>query len=153
MLADSDNPLFNEYKAIIASTHLTPGEALATAYDKSPEDMEAAVKVAQNITDEDLKNPHLYDEGIGRAASIVSAIPEVRAVLLDYQKDFAKSPKGAVLDGRDIGTVVLPNAELKIFLIASVGTAEFRYSHYSCHMAVTGGSALFSRRRITSDCQ
>jgi CMP/dCMP kinase len=56
---------------------------------------------------------------IGEAASIVSAIPEVRAALLEFQRKFAASPLGAVLDGRDIGTVIAPNADVKIFVDAS----------------------------------
>ena len=70
-------------------------------------------------------DPAAFDEGvlkghaIGEAASIVSAIPEVRAALLAYQRDFARSPPGAVLDGRDIGTVIAPDAEVKIFVTAT----------------------------------
>jgi CMP/dCMP kinase len=55
----------------------------------------------------------------GEAASIVSAIPEVRAALLALQRDFARTPPGAVLDGRDIGTVICPHADVKIFVTAS----------------------------------
>jgi cytidylate kinase len=56
---------------------------------------------------------------VGEAASVVSAIPEVRAALLDFQQAFAAAPPGAVLDGRDIGTVICPNAEVKIFVTAT----------------------------------
>ncbi|MCQ2965128.1 MAG: (d)CMP kinase [Alphaproteobacteria bacterium] len=74
-----------------------------------------------------LKNPLLREEATGNAASKVAVIPEVRAALLDLQRDFAEHPffedgtsaKGAVLDGRDIGTVVCPNAEIKFFVTAS----------------------------------
>src|SRR3954470_12851740 len=58
-----------------------------------------------------------YD--VGEAASVVSAIPGVRAALLSFQQEFAAAPPGAVLDGRDIGTVICPNAEVKIFVTAS----------------------------------
>ncbi len=61
-----------------------------------------------------LKSPE-----VGEAASIVSAIPEVRAALFNFQQEFAAAPPGAVLDGRDIGTVICPNADVKIFVIAS----------------------------------
>jgi cytidylate kinase len=61
----------------------------------------------------------LQSDAVGKAASIVSAVPEVRAVMLDYQRTFAKTPPGAVIDGRDIGTVIAPQAEVKIFLVAS----------------------------------
>ena len=61
----------------------------------------------------------LKSHAVGEAASIVSAIPEVRAALVDYQRAFATRPPGAVLDGRDIGTVIAPDADVKIFVTAS----------------------------------
>jgi cytidylate kinase len=70
-------------------------------------------------------DPARFDEqalkghAIGEAASIVSAIPDVRAALLAFQRDFAATPPGAVLDGRDIGTVVCPDADAKIFVVAA----------------------------------
>jgi cytidylate kinase len=70
-------------------------------------------------------DPRTFDEnalkgqGVGEGASVVSAIPEVRAALLALQKDFAHAPTGAVLDGRDIGTVIAPDADVKIFVTAS----------------------------------
>ena len=60
----------------------------------------------------------LKSHAIGEAASIVSAIPEVRAALVAFQRNFAAEPPGAVLDGRDIGTVICPAAEVKIFVTA-----------------------------------
>ena len=56
---------------------------------------------------------------VGEAASVVSTIPGVRAALFNLQQEFAAAPPGAVLDGRDIGTVICPNAEVKIFVTAS----------------------------------
>jgi cytidylate kinase len=70
-------------------------------------------------------DPTRFDEAvlkspaIGDAASIVSAIPEVRAVLVVLQREFAAKPPGAVMDGRDIGTVICPDATVKIFVTAS----------------------------------
>jgi cytidylate kinase len=61
----------------------------------------------------------LKGHALGEAASIVSAIPDVRAALLAFQRDFAATPPGAVLDGRDIGTVVCPDADVKIFVVAA----------------------------------
>ena len=61
----------------------------------------------------------LKSHAVGEAASIVSAIPEVRTALVDYQRAFATRPPGAVLDGRDIGTVIAPDADVKIFVTAS----------------------------------
>ena len=66
-----------------------------------------------------LGDPELKSAKVSEAASIVSAIPGVRAALLAFQKDFAARPPGAVLDGRDIGTVICPQAEVKIFVTAS----------------------------------
>jgi cytidylate kinase len=70
-------------------------------------------------------DPARFDEdvlkqyAVGEAASIVAAIPDVRAALFNFQQEFAASPGGAVLDGRDIGTVICPNADVKIFVTAS----------------------------------
>jgi len=95
-----------------------------------PTDEAVALKMAKEISVEDLKNPHLYDEGIGKAASIVAVIPAVRDALFKFQKDFTKSPKGAVLDGRDIGTVICPDADFKFFITADLDArAERRYKH------------------------
>lgn len=88
--------------------------------DQDPNDKPAAVAAAKRITDHDLSNPRLRQERVGQAASIVSAIPEVRAILLDFQQQFADRPEGAILDGRDIGTVVCPHADIKLFMNASL---------------------------------
>jgi 3-phosphoshikimate 1-carboxyvinyltransferase len=88
--------------------------------NKSPDDVAAAIAAARSIQDHDLANPKLRSERIGQAASIVSAIPEVREALLDYQRNFAARKGGAVLDGRDIGTVICPNADFKFFINASL---------------------------------
>ncbi len=55
---------------------------------------------------------------IGEAASVVAAVPEVRAEMLEFQRQYAAAPSGAILDGRDIGTVVCPNADVKFFVFA-----------------------------------
>jgi CMP/dCMP kinase len=74
----------------------------------------------------------------GEAASIVSAIPEVRAALLALQRDFAKTAPGAVLDGRDIGTVICPEADVKIFVTA---TPEVRARRRMLEMRSQGQAA------------
>lgn len=66
-----------------------------------------------------LDDPGLKSEAAGKAASMVSAHPDVRAVLLGRQKNFASQPGGAVLDGRDIGTVIAPRADAKLFITAT----------------------------------
>ncbi len=77
------------------------------------------VAAARTLTEADLAAPGLRSEAAGEAASRVAAIPEVRAALLDFQRRFARRPGGAVLDGRDIGTVVCPEAEVKLYVTAS----------------------------------
>lgn len=83
------------------------------------EDVMAAEAAARSVVAETLGDPGLRGPRAGDAASIVAKIPEVRAALLDYQRAFAGQESGAVLDGRDIGTVVCPGAHVKIFVTAS----------------------------------
>jgi cytidylate kinase len=95
-----------------------------------PADGDKAARAAGSLTLKDLERDDLRDETVGQAASIVAAIPAVRAALLAFQRDFAASPPdgkaGAVLDGRDIGTVVCPNAEVKFFVTANTRTRARR---------------------------
>ena len=77
-----------------------------------------AVAVARELDPEKFGHPELKTQRIGDAASVVSAIAGVREALVNFQRQFAAGPPGAVLDGRDIGTVICPNAEMKIFVIA-----------------------------------
>ena len=77
------------------------------------------VLAAQSLTPEDLARDDLRSLEAGQAASRVAVIPEVRAALLAFQRRFARQPGGAVLDGRDIGTVICPEAEVKLYITAS----------------------------------
>jgi cytidylate kinase len=86
---------------------------------KSPQDKAAAIAAAQSLDPSAFVETALKSQAVGDAASIVSAIPEVRAALLAFQRDFAAQAPGAVLDGRDIGTVICPDADVKIFVSAS----------------------------------
>ena len=86
---------------------------------KKLEDVEAAAAAAASLDAVSLNDPNLRGNGIGDAASVVGRIPQVRAALLKLQQDFAAQPGGAVLDGRDIGTVICPHADVKIFVTAS----------------------------------
>lgn len=96
--------------------------------NKDPKNKKAAISAAKSISVNDLTNPRIRQEKVGNAASIVSSYPEVREILLQFQRDFASGEKGAVLDGRDIGTVVCPDADIKIFITASMETrAQRRY--------------------------
>lgn len=78
----------------------------------------AAVAAAMELDPEKFGNPVLKTQKVGDAASVVSAIPKVREALVNFQRQFAADPPGAVLDGRDIGTVICPNADVKIFVVA-----------------------------------
>ena len=77
-----------------------------------------AVAAAMELDPEKFGNPVLKTQKVGDAASVVRAIPKVREALISFQRQFAADPPGAVLDGRDIGTVICPNAEVKIFVVA-----------------------------------
>jgi len=83
------------------------------------EDQAAAVAAAGALEPADFDEKALKDHAVGEAASVVSAVPEVRSALLDFQRNFGRSPPGAVLDGRDIGTVIFPDAEVKILVTAA----------------------------------
>lgn len=83
-----------------------------------PADEGQAVNAAQGIKNHDLGDPELRDEAVGNAASQVARHQSVRDILLVYQREVAAG--GAVLDGRDIGTVVCPNADHKLFVTASL---------------------------------
>ena len=92
---------------------------------KRPDDKAAAIAAAK---DRSIRRASMKWRSramrVGEAASIVSAIPEVRAALLAFQRDFAAKPPGAVLDGRDIGTVICPDADVKIYVTATPGGAR-----------------------------
>jgi cytidylate kinase len=78
-----------------------------------------AAELARRLRPEDLDRADLRSARAAQAASKVAALPEVRAALLDFQRGFARRDGGAVLDGRDIGTVICPEAEAKLFVTAS----------------------------------
>ena len=81
-----------------------------------------AVRAAREINPDGINDPALRTAAAGEAASVVAAIPEVRAAVLEFQRDFAAHPpgaaRGAVIDGRDIGTVICPDATAKLFIDA-----------------------------------
>ncbi|MGA4554749.1 (d)CMP kinase [Methylorubrum aminovorans] len=83
------------------------------------DDTAAAARAASALSAERLSDPRLRERAMGEAASRVSSVPEVRAALLSWQRRFADNADGAVLDGRDIGTVVCPEARVKLFIIAA----------------------------------
>ena len=93
-----------------------------------PADPSAALASARGLDPSTLDDPELRAPGVGEAASIVAKHPEVRDELLAYQRNFARAKSGAVLDGRDIGTVICPDADVKLFVTATAGErARRRY--------------------------
>ena len=84
------------------------------------------VAAARGLSPADLTRDDLRSLAAGQAASRVAVIPEVRAALIDFQRRFARQPGGAVLDGRDIGTVICPEAEVKLYVTASAETRAHR---------------------------
>lgn len=95
-----------------------------------PADETKAAGVAKTLDPALLADPALRSEAVGEAASKVAALPAVREALLAFQRDFAQNPPdgraGAVLDGRDIGTVVCPDAAIKLFVTADLPTRAQR---------------------------
>lgn len=88
----------------------------------------APIDAAQTLDPSDLEDDSLRTAAVAQAASEVAVIPQVRAALVDFQRIFAARDGGAVLDGRDIGTVICPDADVKLFVTASAaGRAERRY--------------------------
>lgn len=110
-----------------------------------PADAAVAAAAARRLEFALLGDPGLRDEAVGNAASVVAAIPEVRAALLEWQREFAAHPpapaKGAVLDGRDIGTVVCPDAPVKLYVTAS---AEERARRRVKELRESGANAIYS---------
>jgi cytidylate kinase len=86
---------------------------------KPAADTQAAIAAARSLDVSRFEEIALKSPALGEAASIVSAIPDVRTALLAFQREFAARPPGAVLDGRDIGTVICPDADVKIYVTAS----------------------------------
>ncbi len=77
-------------------------------------------ELVANISESDLENEILFGEDVGSVASVIAKNPKLRAALFDFQRDFVKSEKGAVLDGRDTTTVIAPDADFKFFVTADV---------------------------------
>ncbi len=109
-------------------------------------DVAAAEEMARRLSADSVVNrPALRTEDVGRAASAVAAIPGVRAALLAFQRCFARCPpggaRGAVLDGRDIGTVICPEADVKVFLTAS---PEARAERRSEELRAAGEPSIYA---------
>lgn len=111
-----------------------------------PEDRERAEQVASALDLSDLERDDLRRENVGQAASKVAGYPGVRAALLAFQRRFAEQPPdglaGAVLDGRDIGTVVCPDARVKLFITA---TPEARAKRRHRELIERGEESIYAR--------
>jgi cytidylate kinase len=114
------------YRAV-AKTLLDAGHA--------PDDHVRAVAAAQALDPARFDDPALKAQAVGDAASLVSAIPQVRAALVDFQRRFGRTPPGAVVDGRDIGTVIFPEADVKIYVDA---TAQARAARRLAELQAAG---------------
>jgi CMP/dCMP kinase len=101
----------------------------------SPDDTERATAAAVALDPKTFDETALKAQKITEAASVVAAIPEVRQALMSYQREFATTPPGAVLDGRDIGTVIAPGADVKLFVVA---TPEVRAARRALEMRARG---------------
>src|SRR4051812_20937536 len=116
------------YRAV-AKALLDRGERL--------DDVVRAAAAARALDPATFDEQALKSHAVGEASSIVSAIPEVRAALLAFQRAFGRTAPGAVLDGRDIGTVIFPDAEVKIFVVAA---PEVRANRRAAEMRAAGST-------------
>jgi cytidylate kinase len=111
---------------------------------EDPSDPAIAEAAARQVDMQMLSDPRLREHAVSAAASVVAAIPGVRSILLGLQRQFAAYPpapaKGAVLDGRDIGSLVCPSADAKIFLTAS---AETRARRRLAELRQQGATAIY----------
>jgi cytidylate kinase len=112
------------------------------------DDVTHAIEAAKGVDLRQLDRVVLSAHAVGEAASRVAVIPEVRKILVEKQREFARAPTGAVLDGRDIGTVVCPDADLKLFVTAS---PKVRAERRLREIEARGGRADFSE--ILADIQ
>jgi cytidylate kinase len=104
----------------------------------SPDDGKRATEAAVMLDPTKFEDNALKLQAITEAASVVAAIPQVRQALINYQRGFATKPPGAVLDGRDIGTVIAPGADVKLFVVAS---PEVRASRRTLELRARGETA------------
>jgi CMP/dCMP kinase len=104
----------------------------------SPDDAERATDAARRLDPAKFEDNALKLQAITEAASVVAAIPQVRQALMNYQREFATRPPGAVLDGRDIGTVIAPGADVKLFVVA---TPEVRARRRTLELRARGEAA------------
>ncbi len=109
---------------------------------EAPDDGVAAARAARQLDATSLNDPEIASDRAANAASMVATIPAVRAALLEFQREFSARPPGAVLDGRDIGTVVCPAAEVKFYLTAS---PEERAQRRDKELQGRGEASIYAR--------
>ena len=118
----------------------------------NPDDATSAIQTANDLNPEDLRLPDLRSDTAAVRASKISSIPEVREALLRFQRSFAEHPpggkSGAILDGRDIGTVICPDADVKLFVTASV---DIRAERRTQELRDRGETAIYAR--VLADMQ
>lgn len=107
-----------------------------------------ALEAARALRPEDLRADDLRTAEVGQAASRVAALPDVRAALLDFQRAFAQRAGGAILDGRDIGTVICPDAAVKLFVTA---TDDVRAARRHAELSAKGGTLTLAE--VLADLQ
>jgi CMP/dCMP kinase len=112
----------------------------------SPDDAKHATEFAARLDPGKYEENALKLQPITEAASVVAAIPQVRQALINYQREFAIRPPGAVLDGRDIGTVIAPGADVKLFVVA---TPEVRAARRLLELRARGETA--DEREVLAD--
>lgn len=146
LTAAGKGTLAKRLAAALGFAHLDTGllyravGAKLLASGSDPHDPAVAEAAALALDAGDLAAEGLRQEAIGRAASVVAAIPAVRAALLAFQRRFARQPPGAVLDGRDIGTVICPDAPVKLFITAR---PEIRAQRRFNELQARGESATY----------
>ena len=150
--ASGKGTLSKRLAAYLGFAHLDTGKIYrAVGYQVvrqggDPEDEATALAVARELDPTTLSDPELSSDEAALAASKVAQMNAVRDVLLQFQRDFAKSPpggaSGAVLDGRDIGTVVCPKAPVKLYVVAS---AEVRAERRHKEMLERGETSIYLR--------
>jgi len=116
------------------------------AYENKPEFEAMAIEAALNLHADDLDPEFLVAQKIGNLASKVAVIGPVRKALFQYQRDFALRPGGAVLDGRDIGTVICPEADVKLFIVADArARAERRARQFAARGQAVDFETLYTQ--------
>lgn len=146
LTAAGKGTLAKRLAAALGFRHLDTGliyravAARLLAAGADPAESATATRTAAALVAEDFGRDGLRSEAVSRAASIVAANPSVRAALVEFQRRFARTPPGAVLDGRDIGTVICPDAEVKLFVTAS---PEIRARRRFDELQARGESATY----------